>query len=1034
MSIKTVYFGPFNNDKKNEFYNMALDYLKKGLANKFFYVLPNGALLKDYRRRLIKEAEKFFEVNLFTFDDIVNQILKDEVYFVINDAMKDLIIKKSIENLNNEGKLSYYKNIISTEGFVESINYIIGEIKRSLIFPDKYLSNCPNHPYFEEIGLIYREYESHLETLSLTDREGAYFKAIELLKRNLNIFDDLDFVIIDQFYDFRPVEIEIIKELSKSDLDIYINIPFEMKSKFPNIEDSLAILAELGFQLEYVKGKEMNIFQNLGYNFFSEDLEKFDYTEKIRLIKSPTIYLELKKIFEEIKRHYKNGHKLQDMAIVLLDDEYKEILFKVAEEEKVPINARKESPLIQVPLIKEFLSLIETRINRGSKELLITRLKAYYFNLIDNANMDLFEFIFRKMNFSKLEELSNKLFEEKSLTISLNYLEEVIDTVEKLKFELNLISDRDSVENYSKIFTNLIKSYDLKSKIYNRYKKDKNYQLLHRDIQALEKLLFHIEDSKGLALIEEKINIEDYYDALLKLIKDDFILEEDSNIGGVKILNPISSRSFDHDILFVAGLSSKYYPKVKESNFFINDMNYRVLKEIGLDYKNYNYRLNNELIKFASIIASCRKILYLSLSEGKDEDNIFSIFLDEILNMFKGERPEEKVLTINLDFDYQIKSNIEDITTLDELSNYLLINLNNFHEDLKPYYLYHNLQLKNKFKLINEKNYCEFMRSHLDFNEYKGLLSDVNIIKDIEEIHKEKVYSNSYLEAYSKCPYYFLLSKILNVEEMERAFQDYRPLEIGSIYHEVLKEYYHRYKKDIEDHILEKKLFHIEETIDYLKTLIKKYALQLGLDIESKWNQLIMDNIYNRLIKFIEKDIERISNPKEKLMPYAFELEFGKENDFSLDIDGVSYKFRGKIDRIDKILDEDKYIILDYKTSSYGVYDIDKIQQGISLQLPIYTLSQKDKKIVAGLYGIITQSKFEAKIGILNETNQISSRNKGAISKEEWDKLMEDSKANIKKIIEGILKGDFSVNPLECSSYCIYKDICRYERLSEVES
>ena len=246
-------------------------------------------------------------------------------------------------------------------------------------------------------------------------------------------------------------------------------------------------------------------------------------------------------------------------------------------------------------------------------------------------------------------------------------------TSEKLKFELNLISDRDSVENYSKIFTNLIKSYDLKSKIYNRYKKDKNYQLLHRDIQALEKLLFHIEDSKGLALIEEKINIEDYYDALLKLIKDDFILEEDSNIGGVKILNPISSRSFDHDILFVAGLSSKYYPKVKESNFFINDMNYRVLKEIGLDYKNYNYRLNNELIKFASIIASCRKILYLSLSEGKDEDNIFSIFLDEILNMFKGERPEEKVLTINLDFDYQIKSNIEDITRLDELSNYLLI-------------------------------------------------------------------------------------------------------------------------------------------------------------------------------------------------------------------------------------------------------------------------------------------------------------------------------------------------------------------------
>ena len=28
-----------------------------------------------------------------------------------------------------------------------------------------------------------------------------------------------------------------------------------------------------------------------------------------------------------------------------------------------------------------------------------------------------------------------------------------------------------------------------------------------------------------------------------------------------------------------------------------------------------------------------------------------------------------------------------------------------------------------------------------------------------------------------------------------------------------------------------------------------------------------MDNIHNRLVKFIEKDIERISNPKEKLVP-----------------------------------------------------------------------------------------------------------------------------------------------------------------------
>src|SRR5690606_26058123 len=123
----------------------------------------------------------------------------------------------------------------------------------------------------------------------------------------------------------------------------------------------------------------------------------------------------------------------------------------------------------------------------------------------------------------------------------------------------------------------------------------------------------------------------------------------------------------------------------------------------------------------------------------------------------------------------------------------------------------------------------------------------------------------------------------------------------------------------------------------------------------------------------------------------------------------------GKIDRLDKIAGEDKFIIMDYKSSLSGVYDIDKMYEGLSLQLPIYTLSQEDKKVVAGVYGVISIPKFDVKLGILGETNQITKRHKGAVNKEEWDMLMEDIKINIRKIIEGILKGDFSVNPLECS-------------------
>ena len=96
-------------------------------------------------------------------------------------------------------------------------------------------------------------------------------------------------------------------------------------------------------------------------------------------------------------------------------------------------------------------------------------------------------------------------------------------------------------------------------------------------------------------------------------------------------------------------------------------------------------------------------------------------------------------------------------------------------------------------------------------------------------------------------------------------------------------------------------------------------------------------------------------------------------------------------------------------------------------------MSQNHKNIIAGAYGIISNGKLEIKIGILDETNIITKRNKGALSREEWDQVLEKTKDNIIDIIDNIQKGNFSVNPLECSPYCIYKDICRYEEIMEVE-
>ena len=86
--------------------------------------------------------------------------------------------------------------------------------------------------------------------------------------------------------------------------------------------------------------------------------------------------------------------------------------------------------------------------------------------------------------------------------------------------------------------------------------------------------------------------------------------------------------------------------------------------------------------------------------------------------------------------------------------------------------------------------------------------------------------------------------------------------------------------------------------------------------------------------------------------------------------------------------------------------------------------------MVAGAYGIINSGEYKTRIG-LNPFVQAWGKSK--LSQDDWDELMESTKDNIYHIILNIRQGNYQVKPLECSSFCIYKDICRYDYLVEVE-
>jgi ATP-dependent helicase/DNAse subunit B len=141
--------------------------------------------------------------------------------------------------------------------------------------------------------------------------------------------------------------------------------------------------------------------------------------------------------------------------------------------------------------------------------------------------------------------------------------------------------------------------------------------------------------------------------------------------------------------------------------------------------------------------------------------------------------------------------------------------------------------------------------------------------------------------------------------------------------------------------------------------------------------------------------------------------------------------FRGVIDRIDRV-EDDSYILIDYKSSAYGKKTREDIEKGLSIQLPMYILSQGERNVTGGYYGILSSGDLYPALAINGKAPFVSGRNSGAVDEEEFSRLLQTSREAVLEAVKGIRDGYFAVAPKECSAYCIFRDICRYANKEEV--
>lgn len=1025
MKKRIVYLGPNKNHAKEDLKSLALQYLKENKGDRFYYLLPNRELLQQYRNEFMDVLGATMDLNFITFDDIVNNIMESSLVNMANDPIKRIVMRKVLKQLSESSKLNYYNNFIEYKGFIESCIYIIGNIKRSLIRPQEFLSKCGDSPRFKEMAYIYEAYERDLDEKGYMDQEGMYLKSIELLKEDNSFLEYLDFIIIDEFYDFRPVELEIIGLLESLDLDIYINIPYKTTRKNRRLSETVIDLKNLNFKIDEISSGQLSEFQLLGDLMF--DNNERVASANIELIKGDSLYLEIKSIISKIKNnfHY-NSIDLRDNCICYLNNKYRDMIIKVVEEEKLPISIDKSVDLIKQAMAKEILNLLDFILSQGEKYSFLERVKSAYLSVCHQDLRDDYEYILRRSNFANTEDLYNKLRNGTQVDISDKYSESILEIIENLENEARVLQGQQTLMEFNKGLLSILESYDIEQNIFDRYNLNNDFELLKRDLSIIKYIKDLLNTMEANLFAKEEIGLDEYLLILIDYFEEESIIEKTGSPNGVKVVTIDNARGLEYKNIFIPGLDQRNYPNIDNNNFFFTDDNYYFLAKIGLDVKDYRNRLDNEILKFVSLISNCKEKLYLScaldLDSSEGNNPLYSIFLDEVLYKLDGEKEEDKLKVSEVDLGFLYNNEMKNITSEREFT-FRIFN-DYYKENLQyPYLIYHNNIFDGKVDKINLQLESEISRKTEEFNKYRGLLEDDSAREYISESFKNKSVSVTFIEDYSICPFAFLLKNIFKIELLDREVEDFSPMTSGSIYHEVLRIYYENFRDDFNN--IQEVNFQAHQ--DFLRQTVEDVARNEGYSLNNKVDLLMIEDIYNRLIKFIEYDIDRLKKHTD-VKPWKFEEWFNMVHN----IGNETINIRGIIDRIDKIND-DKYVIIDYKSSLYGKQTIDQIDDKTSLQLPIYILSQADKNVVGGFYGIINGPDFFTCIGIVQECNLVKSREKGGIDREHWDKLLSNTKVTIGELFKGILEGNFSVAPRHCSKYCNYKDICRYDKAQEVE-
>jgi superfamily I DNA/RNA helicase/RecB family exonuclease len=976
-------------------------------------IVPDRLQASAFRRR-IAQTGGAIGAQVGTFGDLYHSILErsENNVPVASAPFLHYIIHEIVDLSARRGELIHYAPLCALPGFFLVLRDSFAELKRSLIFPERFLEfSQTGTPAQKELAHLYYLYQIRLRELGWADPEGLSWLAVESLETHSKIAGSIRLLVVDGFDSFTGAQRQALKLLAEQVGELLITFPGESNSqrlahrRFADTFDKLVrdlspnitMMAQAPFLPPDVLHLEKSLFEPGESSVNSTDA-KLPF-----LVETRSPEEEAREALRWIKAHIvRDRLNLSDCAIFTPNpDVYNPFLRAISEEFGIPVHFSQGIALAASPAIAALLNLLALPAQNFKTRILFNVMRSPYFEFgLDSVNIDALEEISRKARIIESREQWQETWERLTPTRVQDQHdlddERILpglprgEEAESLRRSLQACFDILTTPVHSQSQTGWVAWLEDLLERLGFYHQAEN----ERDATTCEILR---ETLRALVLSETVTNERqvDYAGFLsgLQITLAGVGLPEPQLKGQPALLigRMVEARGVRFKAVALLGFSEGLFPDVERPDPFLDE---QLRQALGLEQ-----RLNREQagLFYQAVTRTDQYLLitrpYLS-EDGEDWEA--SPFWKDTQKRFdktalKVVRPDD-MLSLN-----------------DAASSQELLFWAARHKKLPGRFR----ELEPRWEALRDaRNVLLARRAKLPEGGHEGFASGISP-KMIERYAPGSVWSASRLEAYGNCPHQFFVKVALGLETRTIPELGLDVSQLGTLLHKILEETY-RTAANPED-------------VPSLHAALPDIAGRVFADAPKEYGfrpSSLWEFEQAQLLSMLQVTIDALASESVGWVPLAFEQKFGIDAIPPLEVDLGTEKMRlrGVIDRLDRNENGDVRVV-DYKTGSSHL-DPKDLKSGARLQLPLYAMAAQDTlhlgNVVEGFYWMIQA----AKPGTLKLSRFKTENGQGV------DEAIRVLVAHLTRILAGIRAAEFPPIPPKggCPVYCPAAQWCwRYQ-------